>query len=202
MLKENEVMQVAAKILYGIISLLHKNDPLFEAHEKAYRNVAETLRAALSPSSDEKINAYLHAFESDVLSSIIYAGYLGFRLNLRNFRSPTGVDFIHCEAVDTVKGHLFGHFPINYRNQQTKTDFQLSLPDNLCACHETVTMYFDILECAAPKLACYWGYLLANQILLWAEPGYQIDRIQTNAFHAEIRNYFGFHVPDTIEMFF
>lgn len=37
MLKENEAISVAAKVLHEIISLLHKNDPLFEAHERAYR---------------------------------------------------------------------------------------------------------------------------------------------------------------------
>lgn len=163
MLKENEAISVAAKILHEIISLLHKNDPLFEAYERAYRKATETLRADLSSSSDEKINTYLHAFESDIISSIIYAGYIGFQLNLKNFHSPIGVDLIHCDAVDTVKGHLFGHFPINYKNKRTKMDFKRSLTDNLCACHDAVTMYFNILECAAPKLACYWATSLPTK---------------------------------------
>lgn len=185
-----------------IVRLLHKNDALFEAHEKAYQDAAATLHTALSPLLDDKINAYLNAFESDVLSSIIYAGYLGFRLNLGNFHSPIGVDFIRRETVDTIKAHLFGHFPINYKNRQIKMAFEMSLPDNLLTCHETIMMYFNILECAAPKLACYWGYLSANRILPWAEPGYQIDCSQTTALRAEMQEFFGFPIPDIIATLF
>ena len=147
-----------------------------------------TLPAEQTPSLDE----YLSACENDVISVVAYAGYLGFRVNLENFHHPIGIDFVRLDTIDYLKDHLFGHFPINYRNAQVREAFYKSLPEGLQRLEDSIQDYFTHLECAGPKLAHYAGYIIANNILPWVEPGYREDYCQTLAFTAETAKYMGY----------
>ena len=127
-----------------------------------------------------------------IISVVAYAGYLGFRVNLENFHHPIGIDFVRLDTIDYIKDHLFGHFPINYRNSQVREAFYKSLPEGLQNLEDSVQDYFTHLECTGPKLAHYAGYIIANNILPWVEPGYREDYCQTLAFTAETEKYMGY----------
>ena len=59
------------------------------------------------------------------------------------------------------------------------------------ATYENITNYYIHMECAGPKLAHYAGYLMANKLLPWVEPGYREDWHQTQIYDHQIREYFG-----------
>lgn len=179
-------------VISDLADLLRANDGQFAQSEKKFIGAVETLRGELSEEQASILNDYLAACESDIISSVIYAGYLGFRVNLENFHHPVGIDFVHLDTIDYIKGHLFGHFPINYHNAQNRDRFFKSLPAAFGQLHDDIRDYYTHLECAGPKLAYYAGYIIGNHLLPWVEPGYRADEIQTTAFAAETKKYMGY----------
>ena len=184
-------LMIGKSVIADLADLLRANDTDFAESEKNYYAAVEKLRAALPAEQTPTLEEYLSACETDVISVVAYAGYLGFRVNLENFHHPIGIDFVRLDTIDYLKDHLFGHFPINYRNSQVREAFYKSLPEGLQGLEDSIQDYFTHLECAGPKLAHYAGYIIANNILPWVEPGYREDYCQTLAFTAETEKYMG-----------
>lgn len=185
-------LMIGKSVIADLADLLRANDTDFAESEKNYYAAVEKLRAALPAEQTPTLDEYLSACETDVISAVAYAGYLGFRVNLENFHHPIGIDFVRLDTIDYLKDHLFGHFPINYRNSQVREAFYKSLPEGLQNLEDSVQDYFTHLECTGPKLAHYAGYIIANNILPWVEPGYREDYCQTMAFSAETEKYMGY----------
>ena len=185
-------LMVGKTIIKDLADLLRANDADFVESEKKYLAAVERLRSELPSDLSPTLDEYITACETDVISLVTYAGYLGFRVNLENFHHPIGVDFVQLDSIDYLKGHLFGHFPINFRNSQVREAFFNSLPESLQSLEENIRDYFTHFDCAGPKLAHYAGYIIANHILPWVEPGYRADYFQTLAFTAEIKKYMGY----------
>ena len=185
-------LMIGKSVIADLADLLRTNDTDFAESEKNYYAAVEKLRAALPAEQTPTLDAYLSACETDVISVVAYAGYLGFRVNLENFHHPIGIDFVRLDTIDYLKDHLFGHFPINYRNSQVREAFYKSLPEGLQCLEDSIQDYFTHLECTGPKLAHYAGYIIANNILPWVEPGYREDYCQTLAFTSETEKYMGY----------
>ena len=185
-------LMVGKSVIADLADLLRTNDADFAESEKGYYAAVEKLRASLPAEQAPSLDEYLSACETDVISVVAYAGYLGFRVNLENFHHPIGIDFVRLDTIDYLKDHLFGHFPINYRNSQVREAFYQSLPEGLQGLEDSIQDYFTHLECAGPKLAHYAGYIIANNILPWVEPGYREDYCQTLAFTSETEKYMGY----------
>ena len=185
-------LMVGKSVIADLADLLRANDADFAESEKGYYAAVEKLRAALPAEQTPSLDEYLSACENDVISVVAYAGYLGFRVNLENFHHPIGIDFVRLDTIDYLKDHLFGHFPINYRNSQVREAFYKSLPEDHQCLEDSIQDYFTHLECAGPKLAHYAGYIIANNILPWVEPGYREDYSQTLAFTDETEKYMGY----------
>ena len=191
-IEEIKDLMVGKSIITNLADLLRANDDEFVESEKKYLATVEILRAELSSDSKPTLDEYLAACETDVISAVAYAGYLGFRVNLENFQHPIGISFSHLDTIDCLKGHLFGHFPQNYRNAQIRDTFSKCLPEALEQLHDAIRDYFTHLECAGPKLAHYAGYIIGNHILPWVQPGYSVDYSQTASFATETKKYMGF----------
>ena len=185
-------LMVGKSVITDLADLLRTNDAEFAESEKRYHAAVETLRAELPTDQPPTLDEYLAACETDVISAVAYAGYLGFRVNLENFHHPIGIDFVRLDTIDYLKDHLFGHFPLNYHNAQVHDAFHKSLPEASQSLEDDIRDYFTHLECAGPKLAHYAGYIIANHLLPWIEPGYRADYSQSAAFAAETEKYMGY----------
>ena len=190
-IEDIKYLMVGKGLITDLADLLRANDEEFAESEKNYLAAVEILRKELPPGSSPTLDDYLAACESDVISAVAYAGYLGFRVNLENFHHPIGINFVRLDTIDYLKGHLFGHFPVNYRNAQVREAFSKSLPVAFKQLHDYIQDYFTHMECAGPKLAHYAGYIIGNLILTWVEPGYREDACQTMAFAAETKKFMG-----------
>ena len=191
-IEDIKYLMVGKGLITDLADLLRANDEEFAESEKNYLAAVEILRKELPPGSSPTLDDYLAACESDVISAVAYAGYLGFRVNLENFHHPIGINFVRLDTIDYLKGHLFGHFPVNYRNAQVREAFSKSLPVAFKQLHDYIQDYFTHMECAGPKLAHYAGYIIGNHILPWVEPGNREDYCQTMAFTTETEKYMGY----------
>lgn len=179
-------------LLTDLTDLLRAKDKEFTETEAHYLHAVNTLRLKLSPLASPTLEKYLMAHEQDILSRMVCAGYLGYRVNLENFRHPIGIDFVHRDTVDYTRDHIIGRFPINEKAQAVIDAFLHALPEDCRLLCDDIEKYFIHLECAAPKLAHYAGYIIANHLLPWMEPGYRPDDTQTSNFTIETLDYFGF----------
>ena len=178
-------------IVRDLEGLLREKDPTFAESEKLYLEAVEHCCNVLPDDFSPSLEVYLHACETDVISAVVYAGYLGFRVNLENFHHPIGIDFVHLDTIDYRKEHLFDSFTINYENAIIMNRFYENLPESLKSDCDAIQSYFTHLRCSGPKLAHYAGYIIGNHLLPWIEPGYRADRMQTMAFTAETEKYLG-----------
>ena len=190
-LEQIKDLMVGKSVITDLADVIRANDKEFMESEKKYQAAVETLRANLPADLTPSLDEFLEAWETDIISSVAYAGYLGFRVNLENFHHPIGIDFVMKDTIDYLRDHLFGHFPINYHNAQVHDAFHKSLPEAFQGLEDDIRDYFTHLECAGPKLAHYAGYIIANHILPWVEPGYREDYCQTLAFTTETEKYMG-----------
>lgn len=184
-------------VLQDMIELMRMNSKEFREEEKRYLTALETLRSKLPADVCPSLDDYLNAFESDMIATIQSAAYLGFQVNLANFHSPVGVDFVRMDTIDYLKGHIVGRFPANHKAAKIMDEFSRSLPDSFDEQWDEMMHYFVDLECTCPKLAHYHGYLLANRILPLVEPGYVVDECQTSSFSMVMHKYLGFW-PDVL----
>lgn len=191
-LEQIKDLMVGKSVITDLADVIRANDKEFMESEKKYQAAVETLRANLPADLTPSLDEFLEAWETDIISSVAYAGYLGFRVNLENFHHPIGIDFVMKDTIDYLRDHLFGHFPINYRNSNIRDQFCKNLPEDFQSLHDDILDYFVHLECTGPKLAHYAGYIIANNILPWVEPGYREDYCQTLAFTAETEKYMGY----------
>lgn len=81
---------VGKTVIEDLADLLRANDADFAESEKKYLAAVETLRSSLPADLSPSLDEYLTACETDVISVVAYAGYLGFRVNLENFH--------HCKC--------------------------------------------------------------------------------------------------------
>lgn len=179
-------------ILEQLTELLRNNDDEFVQYEANYRSAVQALYAELPADLSPSLDDYLRAYETDITSVMVYAGYLGYRVNLENYHQPFGVDFLSRDTIDNVKDHLFYRFPVNDGNAEIRDTFLHNLPQHLKDVCCGISDYFISLECMAPKLAHYAGYIIANDFLQWVEPGYRPDEGQTAAYTMEMIGYLGF----------
>lgn len=114
-------LMVGKSVITDLADLLRANDAEFAESEKKYLAAVEILRAELPSELTPTLDEFLDACETDVISAVVYAGYLGFRVNLENIHHPIGIDFVRLDTIDYLKDHLFGHFPLNYRNAKFVT---------------------------------------------------------------------------------
>lgn len=183
---------LAPSLLTDLTALLLTKDKEFAETEAHYLQAVDALRLHLSSQASPDLDEYLAAHKRDILARMVCAGYLGYRVNLENFHHPVGIDFVHHDTVDYTRDQIIGRFPVNEDAQSVIDTFLQVLPEDCRPLCNDIEKYFIHLECAAPKLAHYAGYIIANHLLPWMEPGYRADETQSSNFSIETLNYFGF----------
>lgn len=191
-LEEIAAALTSPNLLTALTDLLRSWDEDFPGVERAYREAVQSLRRELPPDLIPTLDDCLCAHELDILSRLVCAGYYGFRMNLENFRHPFGLNLLHDDPVDYTRGHIIGHLPVNEKAETVISAFAQTLPENCVHLCAPIDYYFAYLECDAPKLAHYAGYVISNYVLPWMEPGYRPDVAQTSRFAIETMNYLGF----------
>lgn len=178
-------------IVNALADALREYSAEFPEEEQKHHAAVVALREALPVGMTPSLDEFLAAEEANIVSLILYAGYNGFCVNVQNFHHPFSIDFTRMDYFDCVKDHIIGHFPVNYKSARVTEAFYKALPEELHATYEDVTNYYIHMECAGPKLAHYAGYLMANQLLPWIEPGYREDWHQTSIYGHQMAKYFG-----------
>ena len=179
-------------VIDALSQVLRENDPEFIEAELRFKAAVELLRERIPVGMTPSLDEFLAAHEADIISRTISAGYLGYRVNVENFHHPIGIDFVRLDTIDYQKDHIIGHYKENYAEARISEAFLKALPAELHPQRDIISEYYIFMECAGPKLAHYAGYIIANYLLPWVEPGYRADWSQTEAFRNETKKFMGY----------
>ena len=189
-----QIMQpmTGAGVIEALKEVMRKDYPEFAASIPKHEAAITALRHALPADAKPSVDDYIAAHEQDVISRVVSAGYLGFRVNLEHFHHPVQIDFVRLDTIDYLKDHIIGHFPQNYEAYDVMHKFREAWQEQYDELIELVDDYYVFMELTGPKLAHYAGYVIANHLLPWVEPGYRPDYSQTMRFAEETKKYNGF----------
>jgi hypothetical protein len=171
--------------------VLREKDPEFLPAEEKFLEAVAHLTEKLGI---EEVERYVTAMDRQICSDLVYAGYLGFQVNLQNFHNPVANQFTRLDYETFLREHIMQTLPYRTAAEDTERAFLQAHKEILSEYEEGILDYYVHLEITGPKLAHFWGYRFANQFLPWVEPGYVSDGAQTSLYALELNRDLGFSV--------
>lgn len=179
-------------ILAQMAELMRKNSPEFSQAEKEYTKTLPKLRKSMGAARIRELENYLENTEKEIIAWVVYAGQLGYQANLDNFRSLTGNNFLLYDFSIILKEHIMRSFPVELQNIDWQTPFFQSLSWQQKEYLDIIDDYYSFFYVTGPKLAHYAGYVIANKLLPFTEPGYLPDIVQTHLYERILKDYCGY----------
>lgn len=121
---------------------------------------------------DEKVDKLLDAIDRRCEADLIFCGSLGYEANLKNFRDPIARTFMDVDFEEYLRVEVLQNMPQRDRAEREIDEFYQSLAEDQKGTYEAVSSYLVYLELDLTKLAHYAGFMFANDMLYFTEPGY------------------------------
>ena len=178
-------------IVEDLRKILREKDREFLPVEAKFQEAVRDLTARIGRNAANELVA---AWDRQICSDLIYAGFLGFQANLRNFHNPVASQFTRLDYETFLREHIMQTMPYRNEAEAAATAIQEAYEEALNEYEDAIRSYYVYLEVTGPKLAHFWGYRFANQFLPWVEPGYVSDGAQTSMYALELHRDLGFRV--------
>ena len=178
-------------IVEDLRKILREKDREFLPVEAKFQEAVRDLTARIGRNATKELVA---AWDRQICSDLIYAGFLGFQANLRNFHNPVASQFTRLDYETFLREHIMQTMPYRNEAEAAAAAIQEAYEEALNEYEDAIRSYYVYLEVTGPKLAHFWGYRFANQFLPWVEPGYVSDGAQTSMYALELHRDLGFRV--------
>ena len=178
-------------IVEDLRKILREEDREFLPVEAKFQEAVRDLATRIGKNATQELVA---AWDRQICSDLVYAGYLGFQANLHNFHNPVASQFTRLDYETFLREHIMQTLPYRTAAEDTERAFLQAHKEILSEYEEDILSYYVHLEITGPKLAHFWGYRFANQFLSWVEPGYVSDGAQTSMYALELNRDLGFSV--------
>lgn len=176
--------EMLAKMI-GVIEGISKDFPHIK---KEYQQAIHILRRELG---DEKINSFLDAVNRRSEADLLFCGSLGYQANLNNFRDPVASTFMDVDFEDYLRVEVLQRMP-QRQDAETEIDaFYHSLTEEQKGVYEAISSYLVSLELDLTKLAHYAGFMFANDMLRFTEPGYVPNYVLSLHYQSFMSDWFG-----------
>ena len=172
-------------------NVLREKDPDYLPVEAKFQEAVRDLNARIGRNAANELVA---AWDRQICSDLVYAGYLGFQANLHNFHNPVASQFTALDYETFLREHIMQTMPYRNEAEAAAAAIQEAYEEALNEYEDAIRSYYVYLEVTGPKLAHFWGYRFANQFLPWVEPGYVSDGAQTSMYALELHRDLGFRV--------
>ena len=178
-------------IVEDLRKILREKDREFLPVEAKFQEAVRDLTTRIGRNAANELVA---AWDRQICSDLVYAGFLGFQANLRNFHNPVASQFTRLDYETFLREHIMQTMPYRNEAEAAATAIQEAYEEALNEYEDVIRSYYVYLEVTGPKLAHFWGYRFANQFLPWVEPGYVSDGAQTSMYALELHRDLGFRV--------
>ena len=189
---ESTLAQLNSKsFVEDLRKVLREKDREFLPVEAKFQEAVRDLTARIGRNAANELVA---AWDRQICSDLVYAGYLGFQANLQNFHNPVASQFTRLDYETFLREHIMQTMPYRNEAEAAAAAIQEAYEEALNEYEDAIRGYYVYLEVTGPKLAHFWGYRFANQFLPWVEPGYVSDGAQTSMYALELHRDLGFRV--------
>ena len=160
-------------------------DALFERADKDFAAIKKRLQ---SLPKNEKISTLKNAYNRQVKAWILFAGALGYRANLELFRDPMKPNVLEVDPDIYLRESVLHRMPAYREAQEVIDRVAPLLPQEHW---QIILEYYMYFETVIPKIAHLKGFMLADQLLPYTEPGYVSDLLYTDEYHKKIVEWSG-----------
>lgn len=171
--------------------LLDWMEVTFDAFSSIKTDYAAALSALAEQLGADTVQKEAQAIEAQMISNLLFCGWLGFSANLAHFRNPAVPCFMDVDFEDFLQEYLAHSQPDYEDAQDARNRFYALLTGEQQTKYEAIITYACYLETFVPKLSHYFGYLLGNELLPRLVPGYQPDLTQTLRYNQMLEHYLG-----------
>ena len=165
-------------VMSKVKEILHDVDPDYEKEEQAFIAACATFEASLGDSVSFTAQDYLDALENSFASDIVFVVGRGFKLNLDIYHNPVNALAFKLDYEDLHQERMMPLVPAAKKANKASYDYL----EELRASHrdkldllDGVNSFYSYLQTFGYKVAHYYGYLLADQLLPHLVPGYYAD---------------------------
>lgn len=139
---------------------------------------------------EETVTGVICAFNTQTASDMLFAYRLGMQANLEHYRNPFARTFLEVDPEVYLREKVMKNMQYRIEAQKIVDQFRRDLSAEMKVYFEDISAYYTYFENAAPKLAHYHAFMLANEFLGRIEPGYVSDDHLTNAYQRMMEEYF------------
>lgn len=173
-----------AAIHQEVRATLRALDPDYREEETKFQAAASLLSERV-PGADRFLGALERIFTTD----LIHLGHQGFQFNLECFTNPPSRLLLNEDFETLHLEHRMAALPLTQAPRQAVDDFLRTLPPEEKQTANDILDHYAYLQTTAYKLAHYFGFLLADELLYYAVPGYAKDAAMTNRYTRKLRDF-------------
>ena len=198
-------MVTTKKVLEQMTSkqIVRELEAYLEAHFSSFAverirfyDAVEQLRDELDPKTSPTIDDFLNAIDKQTISNLLFAGALGLKSNWDHYMDPMARTVLEVDYPVLLREDTAMRLPEYIQAQMTIDAFFALLSQQHDKLIEAIIGYISYLETTGPKLAHYFGYILANDFLPNIVPGYHTDKVLTMQYGSMLADYLGIKVSD------
>ena len=171
--------------MLGVIESVSKDFPRIK---EEYEQSIFMLRRELG---DEKVDKFLNAINRRCEADLIFCGSLGYQANLQNFRDPIARTFMDVDCEEYLRVHVLEGMPQREQAEKEINAFYDSLTEEQKGAWDAISSYLVSLELDLTKLAHYAGFMFANEMLVYTEPGYSPNLVLSLRYRSFVSEWFG-----------
>ena len=165
-------------VMSKVKEILREVDPDYEKEEQAFIAACATFEAGLGDSISFTAQNYLDALEESFASDIVFVVGRGFKLNLDIYHNPVNALAFKLDYEDLHQERMMPLVPAAKKANMASYDYL----EELRASHrdkldllDDINSFYSYLQTIGYKVAHYYGFVLADQLLPHLVPGYYAD---------------------------
>lgn len=178
----------AEEMLTKMVSVIEGISKEFPRIKEDYEQALLVLRRELG---NEKIKLFLDAINRRCEADLLFCGSLGYQSNLKNFRDPIARTFMDVDFEEYLRVEVLQRMPQRQEAEMEIDAFYHSLSDEQKGVYDAISSYLVSLELDLTKLAHYAGFMFANDMLKYTEPGYVPNYVLTLHYQSFMEKWFG-----------
>lgn len=178
----------AEEMLTKMVSAIEGISKEFPRIKEEYEQALLVLRRELG---NEKIKPFLDAINRRCEADLLFCGSLGYQSNLKNFRDPIARTFMDVDFEEYLRVEVLQRMPQRQEAEAEIDAFYHSLSDEQKGVYDAISSYLVSLELDLTKLAHYAGFMFANDMLKYTEPGYVPNYVLTLHYQSFMEKWFG-----------
>lgn len=172
-------------VMSKLKSILREVDPDYEKEEQAFLEACSVFESGIDDSISISAKTYLEAMDAEMASDFIFVIGRGFKLNLDIHNNPVNALALKLDYEDLHEERKMHMLPASRKASKITYAFL----EELRASHREkldlltgIDSYYNYLRTIGYKVAHYYGFVLADQLLPHLIPGYHADSVYVSTY--------------------